>query len=278
MSKRYGGRLRRLSRAGAGAGGLLVVACSLQELDHLGNQYGLGRDGGVGNSLNTSGSGGAGGALGMGGSRPSDGGTGGAAAGASGTGGGGAGGSAGEGTSGSGGAGGSAGTAPINYGGSAGFITYPADGGPDPNLIEDPGFELGVGSWSPQGSPTLTWETEGPLAGARCLRASRRTEIWMGPSYDLKDAIIPGATYHLSVWIRLSQATVVKFSTKTTCQGEASTFLPIVDAASASTSWRLFEGDFLAPTCTLTDFRIFAEESPDGVDIFLDEVRVVPVP
>lgn len=262
-------RLGPYSRTAVSAASLLVAACSLQDLGHLN----AGRDAGLGGSL-TAGTGGRGGSAGANGGR------GGTSLGGSSAGGAGAGGSAGDdgagGTAGS--SGGAAGAAPINYGGTAGFLPVLGDGGPDGNLIEDPGFEAGIGNWVGQGSPALSWTTEGPLAGTRCLRATNRIQAWMGPSYHLKDAISAGATYHLSAYIRVSKPNhPVRFSTKELCEGQTTYNYVWFAEGTATTSWRFFEGDFVAPTCPLTEFRVFAEDDTGGVDIFLDEVRVVPV-
>lgn len=284
VRQRDPGELGQRSRALLSAGGLLVAGCSLQDLDYLDNRYG--RDGGVSGSLNTSGAGGNAGRGGTGSSNAGTGGTSqGGSGGASGGGAGGAGGSAGiggtssGGTTGGAGAGGSAGTAPVNYGGSAGYLGTLGDGGPDGNLIDDPGFEVGIGNWVQQGTPTLTWTTVGPAAGTHCLRASNRSQLWMGPSYPLKDDVVPGATYSITAYMRLSHPNLpIKISTKSLCPGDpSSTFLPAIEGQ-ATTTWAFFEGTFVVPNCALTEFSIFAEEAPTGVEIFLDEVRVVLEP
>lgn len=263
------------SRALLSTGALLVAACSLQDLEYLSD----GRDGGLSGSLNSSG---AGGNAGNGGSGSSNGGNGGSgsggvsgegAGGSAATGGGGSGG-----TTGGGGAGGSAGTAPVNYGGSAGYLGELGDGGPDGNLVANPGFEEGIDGWTPQGNPVLTWTDVGPAAGTHCLRTSNRDAEWEGPAYSLKSAVVAGATYHLSAYVRVSHPNqAIKFTTKEICQGAAENFSDIT-SGTATTSWRFFEGDFTVPTCTLTNFFVFFEQAGRNVEIFLDEVRVVPVP
>ena len=284
VQKRHPGELGQRSLALLSAGGLLVAACSLQDLDYLDYKYGL--DGGLGGALNQSGAGGNAGrggtgnsTAGMGGTAP--GGTGGSSGGgAGGTGSAGIGGTGAGGTTGGGGAGGSAGTAPVNYGGSAGYLGTLGDGGPDGNIIPDPGFEDGIVGWTGVGAPTLTWTSVGPAAGTHCLRASGRSQLWMGPSYSLLGAVVPNETYNLSAYARLSHPDfVIKFTTKHVCQGSPDIiFTDVVSPVSATTSWSLYEGAFIVPTCTLTEYRIFAEEAPTGVDIFLDEVRIVPAP
>lgn len=284
VPKRHRAELGQRSRALLGAGGLFIAGCSLQDLEYLG--YGYGQDGGLSGSLNTSG---ASGNPGRGGSGSSNGGNGGTQGGTGGASGAEAGGSAGIGGSGSGGttggtsAGGSAGTAPINYGGSAGYLgTDPlADGGPDGNLIPDPGFEDGMVGWTGVGGPSLTWTTVGPAAGAHCLRTSGRSQVWMGPSYSLLGIVVPGETYNVAAYARLSHPNLfIKFTIKRLCEGETTAgYDNVVEDAPATTSWDLYEGAFTVPTtCTLTEYRLLAEQAPTGVDIFLDEVRVVPAP
>jgi hypothetical protein len=275
-------------------GCVLFGACSLQDLGQLRDESLFAPDGGVSGSFNTSGSAGIGnsgaggsnsGSSGAAGSSPTAG-TGGAA-GAAGTAGqpaagaGGASGSSGSGPGGSGGSSGSSGSGSVDVGGSAGFVGTLGDAGPDTNLINDPGFESGLSSWSTFGNGmVLTWESVGPVAGARCLRSSGRADAWAGPSYPLVGEVTPGATYRVSAWLRTASAlSPIKITARHTCSADPLTqvYTQIVPGATAHNYWGYFEGQVIVPSaagCTLETYFVYSEGAAAGEDIYVDEFRV----
>ena len=182
----------------------------------------------------------------------------------------------------SGGSGGSGGSGEGGFGGVAGSSTGTTlpDGGTDPNLIADPGFESGIGNWVPLGNPTLSWHETGPYAGTHCLKTTNRMEAYDGPSYSLAGALTASATYHVSFWIRTANPDLqpLMLSQKITCLpvGEATTYSQIINPFGARNYWSFVEGDFVAPACELQEFFMYFE-GPIGEDIYVDEVRVVEV-
>ena len=269
----------------------LFGACSLQDLSHLRDESLFGPDGGHSGSPNLGGNTGISNS-GAGGSSGSSSGSSGAAGnpptagagGAAGTAGqpaAGAGGASGSSGSGTGGVGGSAGSGSVDVGGSAGFIGTLGDAGPDTNLITDPGFESGLSTWSAFGNGmVLTWESVGPVAGAHCLRSSGRADAWAGPSYALLGAVTPGATYHVSGWLRSASAvSAIKITARYNCSEDplVQLYSQIVPGATAHNYWGLFEGDVIIPSaasCTLETYFVYPEGAPAGEDIYVDEFRV----
>ena len=279
VSKQQVSRLRAFSSYWVGAVGVLVGACSLQDLDHLRNPIRTEPDGGYAGDFPVIGGGGDGGAAGDSTAQGGDAGDG--ASGAEGVAGSGdvaGSGGSGSGSGGSGGLGGSGGT---GFGGVAGFIGIPlGDGGPDPNLIVDPGFESGVGNWVPWGNPLIIWDHSGPVAGTGAMLATARADFYYGPSYHLADVITPGATYDVSFYVRMTKPdTQVMMTSKTLCQpaGSSSVFASVV-ATQGQTYWRNVTAQFVAPTCAegFQEFRVYFEAAA-GEDIYIDEVRIVEV-
>jgi hypothetical protein len=173
--------------------------------------------------------------------------------------------------------GGTGGSGGSGFGGVAGSSTGTlADGGTDPNLIVDPGFESGVSNWVPWGTPIMIQDESGPYGGTHAMLVTNRSLYWHGASYHLQDLITAGATYHASFWVRTSAPRLVKLTSKKLCDDDTASVFAEVAAANSQTQWQFFEGDFVAPTCsgTLLDFRILFE-SDAGVDIYVDEVRVL---
>ncbi|MEY2934836.1 MAG: hypothetical protein RL033_5585 [Pseudomonadota bacterium] len=264
--------------------GLCTVfgACSLQDLSNLRDESAFLADAGLGGASNPPGSSGAGNAGTAGNLGGSSGAAGasaqagaGGAAGSSAAGSGGASGSSGSGT---GGSAGTAGSGSGGVGGALAFLDPVADAGPDTNVIVDPGFEAGLSSWTTFGNGmVLTWETAGPLAGARCLHASGRLDSWAGPSYPVQGLVTPGATYRVSAWIRTASATSpIKLTARHYCSDDPTTQIydQIVPGGTAHNYWERFEGELTIATCATDTHDVYAEGALAGEDIYLDEVRV----
>lgn len=267
-----------------GTVGLCVLfgACSLQDLSNLRDESLFLPDAGLGgpsDGIGSSGAGNAGTTGGQGGS--SSGAAGAASAGAGGAAGSsaaGSGGASGGGGSATGGIGGTAGSGSGGVGGALAFLDPVADAGPDTNVIVDPGFESGLSSWTTFGNGmVLTWESVGPLAGARCLRASGRIDSWAGPSYPLQGLVTPGATYRVSAWMRTVSATsAIKITARYNCSNDPSTqlFEQIIPGGTAHNYWERFEGQVTVASCATDTYDVYAEGALAGEDIYLDEVRV----
>lgn len=150
------------------------------------------------------------------------------------------------------------------------------------NLIADPGFELGTTGWTGFGTSQVTSVRDNPHSGEQCLGSVGREETWMGPSYPLTTLIASSQVYSVSAWVRISEgASVVSVSTKTVCPnadaGAPTELYTPLGTASATSQWVEVRGSFAAPTCTPTEFRIYLEGPPASVDLFLDDVSVVPI-
>lgn len=263
-----------------------MAACSLQGFEGLrdfqvpdgglGGSINVGGNGGAagtGGRTGSSGDGGGGGSSGDGGAAGSTGGSGGDAGAAGSTGG------AGGNPGGSGGSGGSGGAATGGVGGSAGYLETGElpDGGTEPNLIEDPGFESGVANWvNWPSSALIIHHPDSAASGNYCMRSTGRVDYYEGPTYHLGDVFIPGATYDISAWVRTSTTNQeVVMQGKVLCTGASSSTFPQGAAIISQPYWQRMSGQLVAPTCPVVEFRVMFSGPPTGVDIYVDDVRVV---
>lgn len=170
-----------------------------------------------------------------------------------------------------------------SVGGSAPLLDAGAD---SENVVPDPSFESDASGWLAWLRHRLERTEEGPRSGAWCLVASARTEAWMGPSLVLTDRVTPGALYDVSLWVRVgSAASPVSMTLKFLCRERnddvsTSQFSPVAAPAIATNVWSQLTGSLQIPVCeapkVLQDLRLIVEGPPADVDVYVDDVRVVP--
>jgi hypothetical protein len=245
----------RVTRCGAPlSGALLALGCSLQNFESLSRDADeLGAPGGAAGDGSLAGAGG-----GAGGGAP-DGGAGGS-------------------REGSGGAG-AAGGADVGGSGMGVGGVGSGDAGVAPNLLSDPGFEVGHAGWVAFGdSAILDVDAEG-RDGSRCISSVNRTATFEGPAVRIETLVAAGATYSVEAWVRMSSGNQpVSISLKTVCDGAAESYSPIVSSTSNAASWTRLAGDFTAPTCVLAELTIYIEGPPSGVSFYVDDVAMQLVP
>ena len=52
----------------------------------------------------------------------------------------------------------------------------------------------------------------------------------------------------------------------------------IAGATANDSTWTQLQGTLVAPNCTLTTGNFYIEGAPSGVDIYLDDVEIQPLP
>lgn len=175
-----------------------------------------------------------------------------------------------------------------NEGGTAG--DGPDGGGMpvDPgNLLNDPGFEQGLGDWVIFGTPALSRVTTDPHTGGHCLRTTSRDAEWNGPSVLIHPKLDQTRSYRVSVWVRLEEEPeadagliVINLAMKTRCEGqtdETAVYGPLTSSV-ASTSWTFLEGIIPPETCTLVERRIYVEGPAPAVSYCIDDVSLTNYP
>ncbi|MDF3065186.1 MAG: xylanase [Polyangiaceae bacterium] len=147
------------------------------------------------------------------------------------------------------------------------------------NLLTDGNFESSIGGW-------FSWD--GALApsnlrshgGAQSARLTNRAGN--GPiARSLLGVVTPGKSYSVSAWTSVGGAASanVNLTTKIECQGAAASYAWLAPpAAVADGAWVKLSGTLAVPDCALADLLIYAEGPAGGVDLYLDDVVVAPVP
>lgn len=164
--------------------------------------------------------------------------------------------------------------------GAPGDVGAPAlDGGLPENLIPDPSFESGHVGWVGLGTPAIVDVSEHPHTGLKCIGATHRSQVWMGPMLPIDSLVTGGTSYDVSAWVRVSaEPELVNLVLMTSCQDDAQTTFSTLDTAIAAVcDWTRLSGRFVAPSCALTGLDIFMDGAPAGVDIFVDDVALVAV-
>ena len=160
-------------------------------------------------------------------------------------------------------------------------LPAPATPALDPNLVSNASFELGTEGWEPSFDAELQRSTAQASAGVASALVTRRTESWQGALFDLVDVVSPGSQYQAALSVRVSgqNATSVLFTVQVQCAGQADQFVQIAAGTATALAWTRLSGQLVVPSanaCNLTGFLIYAEGPPPGVDLFIDEVSVLP--
>jgi hypothetical protein len=155
------------------------------------------------------------------------------------------------------------------------------DAGPPPssNVIDNSGFETGTDGWFGFGPVTATSTADRAHGGTRSARISGRTDTWQGLATSLVGRLTPGASYSVSAWAQVGTGSnSVSLTFQNACDGGGTNFTFIAGATANDSSWTHLSGTLVAPNCTLTTGNFYIEGAPAGVDIYLDDVEIQPLP
>jgi carbohydrate binding protein with CBM4/9 domain len=162
-------------------------------------------------------------------------------------------------------------------GGAGGGAVTDADAGSASNLIPNSSFEAGHSGWVGFGSSAILDVEEQPHSGSYCIGSTHRNAAWEGPARRIESVVTGGARYAVDAWARSSEGShVIGMSLKTVCEGEMEAYAPIA-ATAVGADWTPVGGEFTAPTCVLSELRVYFEGPPAGVDFFVDDVSMSPV-
>jgi hypothetical protein len=155
-----------------------------------------------------------------------------------------------------------------------------------PNVVSNSTFEAGISGW-------IAWA--GTIApsnvahgGSGAVEVSNRSDTWQGPVYDLLPSAIPGATYKIGGFARISGAASapVDIVVASTCNGSTS-YTQIANATATDQGYVGMSGSYQVPACNnLTQLSLYVEGPPAGVTLLADDITVeqrlsipiVPVP
>jgi endo-1,4-beta-xylanase len=155
------------------------------------------------------------------------------------------------------------------------------DAGPPPaaNVIANSGFESGTESWFGFGNVSAQASTERAHSGARSAWISARTDTWNGLATSLVGRLTPGASYAVSAWTQVGTgSSFVNLTFQNACEAGSTSFTFLAGATANDSTWTQLQGTLVAPSCTLTTGNFYIEGAPAGVDIYLDDVELLPLP
>lgn len=155
------------------------------------------------------------------------------------------------------------------------------DPGPPPstNIVANGAFETSTEGWFGFGSVTATATTDRAHGGTRSALISGRTASWNGLATSLLGRLTPGASYSVSAWAQVGTGSSnVNLTFQNACDGGATNFTFVAGATANASTWTRLQGTLVAPNCTLTTGNFYIEGAPAGVDIYLDDVEILPVP
>jgi endo-1,4-beta-xylanase len=154
----------------------------------------------------------------------------------------------------------------------------------DANLLTDGGFEAGIAGWQNWGNGVLGASTLQAHGGSQSLQSTGRTGTGGFAAYNLTSLVQRNTTYAVSAWILHTgaAATTGRLAAKVECTAATAppghnTFPWLQNnGAVAPNTWTQLAGNLVIPDCDIVDVAIYFEGTATGVDVYLDDVRVVP--
>jgi Carbohydrate binding domain len=168
-----------------------------------------------------------------------------------------------------------------------------ADGAADAlagNIIQNPGFELGITPWG-----TFTDGNNVAILSVSSLYAhsgsfsglvTSRTKSFQGTAQEIVQAVIQGHTYAVSAWAMIGPADGSSAATQpvdvtaaVSCMVDGATaqnFIHVGSATASSSAWTEILGMLAVPTCTMTSLQIYVEGPAPGVDLYVDDFNALP--
>ncbi len=152
------------------------------------------------------------------------------------------------------------------------------------NLLTDGGFESGIAGWSNWGNGALSASTTQARSGSQSLQSTGRTGTGGFAAYSLTSLVQRNTTYAVSAWLLHTGAanTTGRLAAKVECSAATTpaghNTYPWLqnNGAVAPNTWTQLAGNLVIPDCDLVDVAIYFEGSATGIDVYLDDVRVVP--
>lgn len=153
------------------------------------------------------------------------------------------------------------------------------------NLVVDGGFESGaVTGWQSWNGSTLIASSAQAHSGHFSLLATARPNANQFAVYNLTSVVRPGTTYQVGAWALHAGAdpTTIRLAAKVECTPDTApdghNAFPWLDnkGAVAPHTWTQYSAALVIPDCDLVDVAIFFEGTPPGIDVYLDDIEVVP--
>jgi hypothetical protein len=152
------------------------------------------------------------------------------------------------------------------------------------NLLADGGFETSIAGWSSWNGATLSASTAQAHSGMQSLHISGNPNVNQFAVYNLTADVEPGTTYAVSAWTYATGATnqTVRMAAKVECtpattpSGHNSFPWLQNNTAVVPGVWTQLSANLVIPNCDIVDVALFFEGTAAGVDVYLDDVEVIP--
>jgi Carbohydrate binding domain len=163
------------------------------------------------------------------------------------------------------------------------------------DLIENPGFENGISPWTTysDGSlmPSLATSTAHAHTGSYSGYVTDRTQTFEGTVQNIGSLVTQGHTYTASAWALVAyptdggsdagvggnQPVYMTAAVKCLVDGSIAVNYPQIASATATTTgWTRLAGTFVVPTCALEALEVYVAGPAAGVDLYVDDVSVLP--
>jgi hypothetical protein len=147
------------------------------------------------------------------------------------------------------------------------------------NVAENPGFESGTNGWyAHDGYGEIEITSDVAHSGRQAVAAVGRTTWWAGPEQSMLGRLRAGRSYVCSGWVRVrnGEEEPVKMSLRQR-DGNGTRYYDVSTTTASSNGWHFFSGRFdFEPAEPLTELVLYLEGPGRGVDLLVDDVRVVP--
>lgn len=153
------------------------------------------------------------------------------------------------------------------------------------NLIPNGDFEANsVAGWSAWNGSTLMASSDQAHGGTYSLLATARPDANQFAVYNITGLITRDTTYSVSSWVRHEGAAndTVRLAAKVECAAGTEPVghntYPWLNnnGAVPPGTWTELAANLVIPDCDIVDIAIFFEGTTAGVDVFIDDVKLVP--
>ncbi len=176
--------------------------------------------------------------------------------------------------------------APVVTTGAAAVVLKVSDGSTDTyetllvTVGENGDFETGTTTnWSGAGGGGTLNVVASPVhAGSYAGALTGRTQTYHGSGQSFAAQMVGGVTYYVSGWVRVGNAASATAKiTAHIVDGTSDRYLALVSGTATNTGW-LRLAAYYTPTLAapVTTHFLYFEGPPSGVDMFIDDFRVVP--
>ncbi|WP_163215704.1 endo-1,4-beta-xylanase [Clostridium thermarum] len=162
-----------------------------------------------------------------------------------------------------------------------------ADTPTEDDIIVNETFEDGTTSgWTPRGPVTLTAVTEAAASGDHSMKVTGRTAAWNGPSINLNGKLLKGATYNLSLKVRVvpgqaeEQAentnqliTVTMLRRESTATSDSYDTIAYQNTVNEE-SWTTITGTYTPAYDAYTTLALYVEAPNAALEFYVDDVVI----